>query len=329
MDLMSKKFHIMGHDFDLYGRLKDEYFSYIKSPHRDEILRVAKYVVKENDTVLDIGGNIGVTTLYFSRHARNGRVLTCEPGSTNFETMVCNVQSNSCKNVNVVNCAVGSSDGTLKFFESAEVGSGSFALSDQSVSAAELYDDRLIQIEVKLRSVDSLVREHGLNQVDFIKIDVEGAEKSVIEGAKETLARFKPSVLLEFNSLNQIMYQDQSPLGFLKYIKSVFDELYWVDRGSGKLVLVSGDVGINHFLIHNLQNGFVDNFLATFSSRGITDGTVPQNSEPEHGFVWTDEGSASSGTVSRKDYDWLLGEVQRHKVELERCRADMARLEES
>jgi Methyltransferase FkbM domain len=52
-------------------------------------------------------------------------------------------------------------------------------------------------LKVVLRSLDSLAAEHCLDRIDLIKIDVEGGERQVLDGARATLARFRPALVLE------------------------------------------------------------------------------------------------------------------------------------
>lgn len=56
--------------------------------------------------------------------------------------------------------------------------------------------------QIKLITFDSYVQENGLEKLDFIKIDVDGHEPKFLEGAKETIMKFKPDILLEINPLN-------------------------------------------------------------------------------------------------------------------------------
>ena len=72
-------------------------------------------------------------------------------------------------------------------------------------------------IRVKTRTVDSTVHELKLSKVDLIKIDVEGAEVEVIEGAKSTLTRFNPIIVAEVFRFN-----------FRKFVKLLSDLNYKV-----------------------------------------------------------------------------------------------------
>ena len=55
----------------------------------------------------------------------------------------------------------------------------------------------MVTYHVPARPLDSILKESGVNRVDVIKIDVEGAELLVLKGAQETLARYHPTLLIE------------------------------------------------------------------------------------------------------------------------------------
>ena len=56
------------------------------------------------------------------------------------------------------------------------------------------HNQKVRQIEVKTTTIDEYVKVNGLESVDFIKADIEGAERYMLEGAKETLAKFAPKL---------------------------------------------------------------------------------------------------------------------------------------
>ena len=56
--------------------------------------------------------------------------------------------------------------------------------------------------EVPCITLDSFVKSSAMSQLDAIKIDTEGAEKFVLQGAKNTITKFKPLILLEYDNKN-------------------------------------------------------------------------------------------------------------------------------
>ena len=90
--------------------------------------------------------------------------------------------------------ALGAAPGELAFHHAAH-SAGSHLLSAETLGGATLPT-----VRVPVETLDMLVARHGLGRLGFIKIDVEGHETEVLDGAAATLARDRPTVFLEFNA---------------------------------------------------------------------------------------------------------------------------------
>lgn len=143
----------------------------------------ASEVLTEGMVVLDVGASAGIFTLLASRLVGpEGKVVACEPIEGNRSCLEQNLAARVVPNVVVYPSAIGASDGELTITLSTDnPGSHSAVLSNLGRT-----------VIVPVRSVDSLVRELGLERVDFIKADVEGMEPDVLRGAADTIRRFKP-----------------------------------------------------------------------------------------------------------------------------------------
>lgn len=145
---------------------------------------------RPGDTVLDIGANVGDWTLSMAlRVGLNGRVLAFEPVPYLAEAIAKTSRINRQDQVEVHNLALSSEDGTAEF--SVEQGnSGGSRLGHMAGDFSS--------ISVPTRRLDSLLAERpDIERIDFIKIDVEGFELQVLQGARATLARFRPPLILE------------------------------------------------------------------------------------------------------------------------------------
>jgi len=145
---------------------------------------------RPGNTVLDIGANVGDWTLAMAlRVGPDGRVLAFEPVPYLAETIVKTSRINRQDQVEVLNLALSDADGTAEF--SVEQGnSGGSRLGQMAGDFA--------MTTVPTRRLDSLLAERpDITRIDFIKIDVEGFELHVLEGARATLARFHPPLILE------------------------------------------------------------------------------------------------------------------------------------
>jgi FkbM family methyltransferase len=145
------------------------------------------------DHVLDVGSNLGYYLLLAAqRVGMSGQVLGFEPAPGVYEILERNVQRSPYRNVRVSPWAMGAKSGTLEFFESEVPNWGSV-----------FQDSRLQQTRsttVKARTVDDVVRENPGFHPKALRMDVEGAELMVLEGAKEVLRRYQPCLFIEFHN---------------------------------------------------------------------------------------------------------------------------------
>lgn len=122
--------------------------------------------------VLDVGANFGVMSVIMSRLSDpGGHVFAFEPIPTTFKTLEKNIRRNGCSNVTCLGLGVGAKTGTLRFTDSTD------AATNRMDPAADL--------AVPVTSVDEFCAEKDIDRIDFLKIDVEGAELQVLEGSRQ------------------------------------------------------------------------------------------------------------------------------------------------
>ena len=139
------------------------------------------------DIVLDAGANVGVFTRK-ALMAGASKVIAIEPGPENLECLRRNFKQEIADGRVVLYAkGVWDKDDTLKF----------------SVDPVDSAKDTLIRpiehaqfIQVQVTTVDNLVEELHLPRVDFIKMDIEGAERKAVTGSKITIAKFHPRMAL-------------------------------------------------------------------------------------------------------------------------------------
>jgi FkbM family methyltransferase len=144
-------------------------------------------------TVLDIGAHHGFYSLIASRAVKSsGVVHSFEPSPRESTHLRRNIRLNHCTNVRIHNFALGDSSGTATLYQADQRFDGFNSLRRQeSVPEAAA-------VEVKLMTLDQFLADQGLPQIDFIKMDVEGAERSILEGASQLLeSPSRPVILAE------------------------------------------------------------------------------------------------------------------------------------
>lgn len=144
----------------------------------------------DSPVCLDIGANIGNHALVMSRNAAT--VLAYEPQKKVFEVLQKNISDNNATNIRIFNFGLSNVSGMAKMtvMDANNTGATSFVISE--VSAPSL--------DAVLRQGDQELMEAGVHHVDFIKIDVEGLEASVIDGLREAIKTSKPIIMMEWNS---------------------------------------------------------------------------------------------------------------------------------
>lgn len=272
---MPKMLRLFNRSFTVAGSDSDDYYRSFPSgvDITDSVLLAIRPFVADDAVCLDVGANIGLYSMAFSVLAPRGRVFAFEPSPGSFEYLRGNVEANGLANVESYQLALGDqADGTVHFHDVPFFTAGSFTVDDDSFLTSEVLGSSYL--EAPATTLDGFVAEHGIQRVDMVKIDVEGAEMSVLDGAKETLSTMRPKVVLEFNSFGFTLHQGVLPQTALARIRATFPYVYVMNRVDGSLGLL-GDTQTYAFLYDNGIRGPVDNLLCSFDDLGIRRGWVP------------------------------------------------------
>jgi FkbM family methyltransferase len=194
--------------------------------HQATELPILATSLSHGEVVLDIGANVGLWSLILSKAVgANGKVFAFEPTQITYNTLTENVALNSLTNVVTLPYALSNHNGQVRLYHDVDASRNSFG-ETRLTNVASAYE------EVSTRTLDSLIAELHLEALDFVKIDVEGAEPLVFEGARNTLARFRPTILFEVSpkALAALGFRCESPLEILSDLSYRFYEL-----DSGKL----------------------------------------------------------------------------------------------
>lgn len=171
-------------------------------------------VLSARDVFYDVGAHVGYYTCLAGRRVTEGRVVAVEPCDCSHRVLTQNVRANGLANVEVLHRAIWHCSGEVvrvgRQGAAAALGTASTHVLHQAAKESEA------QSSVATISIDDITRETG--QVPtFIKIDVEGAEREAMEGARETLRRHKPVLIVEHN--------DETAAAFGYSLTELFREL--------------------------------------------------------------------------------------------------------
>ena len=144
--------------------------------------------------VVDVGANAGVFTLMAAALVgTSGVVHAFEPSPRDRERLVANVAINDLSNVTVHAAALGSVGGRATLAVSAADHPGHNTIGGFAHSGAA----RAYSVQVDVTTLDAFAAEAKLTRLDLLKIDVEGSETAVVQGAKNSLRTFRPIIVAE------------------------------------------------------------------------------------------------------------------------------------
>jgi len=184
----------------------------------DSEIRLAKYAIKllaAGQRVMDIGAHVGFFTLLFSKLIGDGgRVISFEPSPATFNLLISNVALH--KNVEIFNKAISNVNEQITFYEFPTLYSEYNSENiNQFESEKWFLKNTPRKVMVSALTIDSIVKENSFVP-DFIKIDVEGNELKVLQGAKETLTKQHPIVVMEYLEPNRHNESHRAATAFLR-----------------------------------------------------------------------------------------------------------------
>jgi len=142
---------------------------------------------KSGEVFVDLGAHIGKYALQVARIVGNeGLVIAVEPHPENWQALLKACSLNELGNIVALNVAAFDRDCKLKLF-----------IGDSSGRHSAKENRGLGYVEVEARAVDNIIEELNVKRVNWLKIDVEGAELEVLKGLQNTLTTYGPKVIVE------------------------------------------------------------------------------------------------------------------------------------
>lgn len=154
---------------------------------------------KDNPVVFDIGANTGKYSQLLLRHNPASVIYAFEPHPITCQKLVTNLQQTG---VHTINAAVGATDGELTLFDYASHDGSEHASLHREVIEG-IRGAQSSMHRVKVTSLDTFAQEHHIDRIDLLKIDTEGHELAVLQGAAHLLKHHKiRAIQFEFNEMN-------------------------------------------------------------------------------------------------------------------------------
>lgn len=181
MELDERDTAAVPHTILAEGRYEKEEF--------DMVMQIMPYL-DENDVILDVGANLGWYGININKRYPSYQIHYFEPVPDTYERLLRNLELNNLKTCSANRFGLSCETKEERFYYDVKA-SGASSLAD----LREL--DSTQQIVVRMMRLDEYARQANIQQLDFIKCDVEGSELFVYQGGRKTLQKYKPIVFSE------------------------------------------------------------------------------------------------------------------------------------
>jgi FkbM family methyltransferase len=249
------KHHYTGSKFKLDAFIHKGYWYHGKNREKVQ-MDIFKKLIKEGDTVFELGAHIGYISLYYSKLVgHSGKLFVFEPGANNLPYVRENIANSPFKNIQLVEKAVSDSNGTATFYLENLTGQSNSLVKDyrvtKKIQTKTFVDLKKNEVQVETIRLDDFVKSNGIPKIDFIKIDIEGAEYMAIKGMPEILSRMKPTMMIEVTENHQALFDLLKENGYV-----------FVDEFSNKVEERKAFYG-NLFCIHASNQSLINTLLSS------------------------------------------------------------------
>ena len=224
-ETMKQRVKIGNDTYEIEG--DDGYMAHVHECFEPSTVALLRACCGEDSRVLDVGANIGMTSLAASKVCANGRIVAIEPIRRTYEFLQKNISTAGATNVTAFNFAAGNDNVSLPMQANLSFLAGAFVSDKCNVEAKDHFRET-----VSVKTLDNEFPHLFLDRLDFMKIDVEGFELEVLKGAEGLLKRFQPTVLLEMNHWCLNMFRMVTLPEFREKLLALFPYVYAVEQST-------------------------------------------------------------------------------------------------
>ncbi|CAN5869371.1 hypothetical protein BH10CHL1_BH10CHL1_45820 [soil metagenome] len=246
--------------YEEYGIETELFWKGIEGGWEVTSLAAWKQLCREAKTVLDIGANHGIYSLFTKAVNPRARIVAFEPLQSAYARLRANISLNQF-DIECFDFAISDCNGKATFYSN-----NANSSTESSLVRSRIDDSELVEISVETRKLDTLCNALKLTHIDLMKIDVEGAESAVFEGMHQLLQHNRPNILIEVLTDEVGVELDKmvSDLGYTYY--DVND-----DPRNGPLQIKKVDrirkgTCLNLLLVNNKGNNIIKNERSLWNS---------------------------------------------------------------
>lgn len=150
----------------------------------EEWIFLKKHSIKSG-AIIDIGANLGILSLILSKLYPHSQIHSFEPNPSTIQALKANIKLNNCNNIHIEESAVAEHDGEV-YFNADPINRGTTSITTSMGNYS---------IKLPCTTLDTYVKEQSIEEIAFLKIDVEGYETSVFHGARQMLSQQQAQVI--------------------------------------------------------------------------------------------------------------------------------------
>ena len=179
------------------------------------------FEIKENDTIIDVGGHIGLFMLFCEQFCHKGKIYCFEPASDNYKIFLDNTKLNNFKNVFPFNIAVSKQDGKIPLYLNDDTSGHSIFLKNSN------------SIKVDSITLQKIFDLNNIEKCNLLKLDCEGSEYEIIDSLPESYFSMIDKMIIEYH------FAEKYPKLLTNLIKKLERTSFSVD-----VKKLSGDMGL-------------------------------------------------------------------------------------
>lgn len=195
--------------------------------YSQDIAQLLNQLIKPGMVILDVGANIGeITLLTAQRVGPEGRVFSFEPMDGISRKLEWHAKINQLHQISIQKIALGDriADNIPIYLSCGQV------VEDEHDGLGSLYGGEQGQNPVQhiaMTTLDEWQSKQHLERIDLIKIDIEGAELACLKGAKKSIQKYKPKIIIEIQDFSSARagYKSSDILAFLSELNYVFHHI--------------------------------------------------------------------------------------------------------
>lgn len=210
-------------------------FGYFDEPG----INFIKKNLKKDDVFIDAGANIGAYSLIASKIVGDqGKVISFEPVNSTFDHIQENISLNNLKNIDLHKTALGEKKEKITIYsgDNSNTGNSSIIKNEASHSASE---------EIQCINFDEEFSD--LKRINFLKMDIEGAEFYALKGMIKSLEKFKPTILIEISD-EIIEKADYSKDDLIELLTNIGYQLFGLNEKGETISISEQDPNYHNFV---------------------------------------------------------------------------------